>query len=126
MTNKSNVDVAFDIVSASNSPVAFADLWAKVLEIQGLDAEACATKIGDFYSSLLLDGRFINTGDNTWDLRTRYTFDKVTLDINECYSYEDEEAEETDKEEDEEEIEDVEKGEFDEDSDEEKSEYEAE
>lgn len=97
MINKSNMDIAFDIVSASKDAIAFASLWNKLCEMQEYTKEEADNKISSFYTSLLLDGRFINVGDNTWDLRSRYTFDKVTLDVNECYS--DDEIEETDPEE---------------------------
>ena len=90
MVRKSNVDIAFDIISANESPITFADLWAKLCEINEYTEAESTRKIGSFYTSLLLDGRFVNLGDNKWDLRSRYKFDKVTLDVNECYSDEDE------------------------------------
>lgn len=93
MTNKSNVDVAFDIVSANSSPISFKDLWDKICQEQEIAIDVAAKRIGDFYTSLLLDGRFINLGDNTWDLRSRYTFEKATLDTNQCYSDLDDEEE---------------------------------
>ena len=116
MVKKSNVDIAFDIVSANSSPITFADLWAKLCEVNNYTEQEAARKIGSFYTSLLLDGRFVNLGDNTWDLRSRYKFDKVTLDVNECYS------EDEDVEIDPEEIE--EEKEEDESSEEEKQDYE--
>lgn len=33
-----------------------------------------------------MDGRFVNLGDNTWDLRKNNTYDKVHIDINDVYS----------------------------------------
>jgi len=125
MSNKSNVDVAFDIVSANSSPVAFKDLWEKICVEQGITFETAAKRVGDFYTSLLLDGRFINKGDNTWDLRSRYKFEEATLDTNECYSDYDEDEVDT-SELDEEEKEELGE-ELDEDEDdEEKSEFEEE
>ena len=90
MVKQSNADIAYDIVSANGSPITFADLWAKLCEVNNYTEQEATRKIGSFYTSLLLDGRFVNLGDNTWDLRSRYTFDKVTLDVNECYSDDDE------------------------------------
>ena len=116
MVRKSNVDIAFDIISANESPITFADLWTKLCEINEYTEAESTRKIGSFYTSLLLDGRFVNLGDNTWDLRSRYKFDKVTLDVNECYS------EDEDVEIDPEEIE--EEKEEDESSEEEKQDYE--
>ncbi len=83
---KSNLDVAFELVSKKKNPVAFSKLWEEVSQIQGLSEEQANAKAGRFYTSLSLDGRFITLGDNTWDLRERYTFDKVHIDMNEVYS----------------------------------------
>ena len=116
MVKQSNVDIAYDIVSANSSPITFAELWSKLSEINNYSEQDAARKIGSFYTSLLLEGRFVNLGDNTWDLRSRYKFDKVTLDVNECYS------EDEDVEIDPEEIE--EEKEEDESSEEEKQDYE--
>ena len=116
MVKKSNVDIAYDIISTQETKITFIDLWTKFCELNGYSESEKMNRIGSFYTSLLLDGRFVNLGDNTWDLRSRYKFDKVTLDVNECYS-EDEEVE-IDPEENEEEKEDEES------SEEEKQEYE--
>ncbi len=89
MVRKSNVDIAFDIISANETPIAFADLWTRLCEENNYTEADSTRKIGSFYTSLLLDGRFVNLGDNKWDLRSRYKFDKVTLDVNECYSDDD-------------------------------------
>ena len=120
MVKQSNVDIAYDIISANSTPITFAELWSKLSEINGYTEAEANRKIGSFYTSLLLDGRFVNLGDNTWDLRSRYTFDKVTLDVNECYS-EDEEVEIDPEENEDEKTSDDEESE---DSEEEKSDYE--
>jgi DNA-directed RNA polymerase subunit delta len=126
MVDKSNVDIAFDIISKSNEAITFANLWSQLVEEKGYSQEDASSKIGAFYTALLLDGRFINLGDNTWNLRSRYTFDKVTIDVNDCYSEEEEkdpEEIESEKNDDEDFSADLEED-FDE--DEEKSEYEEE
>jgi DNA-directed RNA polymerase subunit delta len=98
MLNKSNVDVAFDIVK-EEGPIAFNDLWKKIVEIQSLDVATQEKLEGSIYTQILLDGRFINVGDNTWDLRTKHTFEEATLDTNECYTEEEDDDEELDPEE---------------------------
>ena len=41
MARQSNVDIAFDIISANESPITFADLWAKLCEVNNYtEAEA--------------------------------------------------------------------------------------
>ena len=97
---KSNLDVAFELVSRKKNPVVFSKLWEEVSQIQGLSEEEAKKRASKFYTALSLDGRFITLGDNTWDLRSRYTFDKVHIDMNEVYSDEADEVEDEDKTED--------------------------
>ena len=80
---KSNLDVAYELVSNKRKPVEFSKLWEEVSQIQGLSEEEAKGKASKFYTALSLDGRFITLGENTWDLRSRYTFDKVHIDMNE-------------------------------------------
>ena len=93
MSNRSLLDVAHEIIIECSSPITFQDLWAKVCEVEGNDVEAKQGKIGKFYTALLTDGRFVNLGYNTWDLRARYTFDKVNIDMSECYTEEEDDRE---------------------------------
>ena len=102
----SNLDVAFELVSNKRKPVEFAKLWEEVCQIQGYSEEETKGKVGRFYTALSLDGRFITLGGNTWDLRSRYAFDKVHIDMNEVYS--DDIDEELDEELDEDEFDDEE------------------
>ena len=114
MFNRSNVDVAFDIVK-EEGPIVFNDLWKKIVEAQNLDVATQEKLEGSIDTQILLDGRFINIGDNTWDLRTKHTFEEATLDTNECYTEEEDEDEELDPEE----IEDLDEEESDKDEDDE-------
>ena len=97
---KSNLDVAFELDSRKKNPVVFSKLWEEVSQIQGLSEEEAKKRASKFYTALSLDGRFITLGDNTWDLRSRYTFDKVHIDMNEVYSDEADEVEDEDRSED--------------------------
>ena len=83
---KSNLDVAYELVSNKRKPVEFSKLWEEVSQKQGLSEEEAKGKASKFYTALSLDGRFITLGENTWDLRSRYTFDKVHIDMNEVYA----------------------------------------
>ena len=57
-------------------------------------------KIGDYYTSLATDKRFILLEDGTWDLRSRHTSDKVikVVDSEEDEDEEDEELKDKDEE----------------------------
>ncbi len=82
---KSNLDVAYDIMQQSESPLTFQKLWEEICKVQGFDEEESQKRMGKFYTNLFMDGRFITLGENTWDLRDRYTFDRVHIDMNDVY-----------------------------------------
>ncbi len=83
---KSNLDVAYDLISSKSEAVSFKDIWEEVVRVQGYDQELARRLMGQFYTNLSLDGRFVTLGENTWDLRSRHTFDKVHIDMNDVYS----------------------------------------
>ena len=72
------------------------DLFKKIIELLELPASTFDQKIGDYYTSLTTDKRFILLEDGTWDLRSRHTSDKIIkMDDDED---EEEELEETEEE----------------------------
>ena len=71
-----------------------ADLFNKIIKLLELPASTFDQKIGDYYTSLTTDKRFILLDDGKWDLRSRYTSDKV-IKVEEI---EDDEEEEEDEE----------------------------
>lgn len=90
-TKKSMVNVAYEVMSKKKKAVEFLKLYDEISQTLGFDEEARAKNISNFYTQLILDGRFVTLGENTWDLRSRHTFDKVHIDMNEIYVEEDEE-----------------------------------
>ncbi len=85
MLNKSMLDIAYDIITTKNAPIAFQEMWDEIVKIQGLNEEDARKKISRFYTNLSLDGRFVTLGENMWDLRSHHTFDKVHIDMNDVY-----------------------------------------
>ena len=87
---ESKTDIAYRLMSKKKKERNFYDLWeevkaelAKVVdpeELENIDED-----ISFFYTNLTLDGRFVNVGDNKWNLRERVTFDKVHIDMNDIY-----------------------------------------
>ena len=74
-----------------------ADLFKKIIKLLDLPESTFDNKIGDYYTSLTTDKRFILLEDGKWDLRSRYTSDKIVkVDDDE---EEEEEEEEIDQEE---------------------------
>lgn len=83
---KSLIEFAFEFVSSQKEPVNFSKIWEYVKSQAGLDDELAAKKAGQFFTNLMLDGRFVTLGENQWDLRSRHTFDKVHIDMKDVYS----------------------------------------
>ena len=86
MSDKSLLDLAYDYVSESKGSVTFKALWKAVVKAKGLTEEEANQKVSQFYTTLLLDGRFVTLGDTKWDLRSRHTFDKVHIDMKDVYN----------------------------------------
>ena len=100
---KSLIEIAFEIQSSRSEPTSFEVLWDLVKKEAGLDDDTAKAKVARFYTNLMLDGRFANLGDNTWDLRIRHKFEQTHHDVNDAYTDvdtrdDDEEEEEENKE----------------------------
>ena len=71
-------------------------LFKKIIKLLELPESSFDEKIGDYYTSLATDKRFIMLEDGTWDLRSRHTSDKVVkvmdTDDDEDESEEDEDS----------------------------------
>lgn len=53
------------------------DLFKKIIKLLELPESTFDAKIGDYYTSLTTDRRFLLLDDGKWDLRSRYTSDKI-------------------------------------------------
>ncbi len=95
---KSNLDVAHEYLLRKNSQVGFLELWEEVCRVQGYETTDTDRK-SKFYTNLFMDVRFITLGDNIWDLRDNYTFDRVHIDMNDVYHNEEDDEEEISEEE---------------------------
>ena len=84
--SKSLIDHAYDFVSKHKDSVHFNDIWDYVKKEAGLSEEEANKKVGQFFTNMMLDGRFITLGENEWDLRERHVFDKVHIDMRDVYS----------------------------------------
>ena len=74
-----------------------ADLFKEIIKLLDLPASTFDTKIGDYYTSLTTDKRFILLEDGTWDLKSRHTSDKnILIDDEEDEDLEDLKEEEVD------------------------------
>lgn len=83
---KSFLEYAYEKISTSKKALSFNEVWDYVAEHAGLDEATKNNKVAQFYTDLMLDGRFVTLGNNTWDLRERQTFDKVHIDMRDVYN----------------------------------------
>ena len=72
------------------------DLFKTITTLLELPSKVFETKIGDYYTTLTTDKRFILLEDGCWDLRDRHTSDKVVIAIDD--DDEIDESENTDEE----------------------------
>ena len=87
----SNKDITYYLLEEDGKSNT-ADLFKKIVQLLELPASTFEDKIGDYYTLLTTDKRFIMLEDGCWDLRSRHTSDKVLK-----VSIEDEEEEDTEE-----------------------------
>ena len=103
----SNKDITNLILEESKKPINTADLFKKIIKLLELPDSVFETKIGDYYTALSTDKRFILLDDGKWDLRRRHTSDKVAKITDE------DEEDDTDSEPEKEEVEEMEEDNYD-------------
>ena len=107
LSNKDITNLLLEEKGKQSTP----DLFKKIIKLLDLPESTFDQKIGDYYTSLTTDKRFILLEDGKWALRSRHTSDKVIKVDDE----EDEDIEEVEEEEQEEETDDFDSFENDED-----------
>lgn len=83
--SKSMLAVALELLTKSEKPMSFFDLFNAVAAELDMNEEEKKAKISQFYTNLSIDGNFVVLSDNTWDLRERVPFEKVHIDMNDAY-----------------------------------------
>ena len=73
------------------------DLFKKIIKLLDLPESTFDNKIGDYYTSLTTDKRFILLDGGKWDLRSRHTSDKI-VKVDDEEDEEEEEEEEIEEE----------------------------
>ena len=86
MNKGSMIEAATAALTAAGKEMRFQDLWAKVREALEITDEEEAERIGHFYTDISLNGKFVVLANNTWDLRSRHTYDAVHIDVKDVYS----------------------------------------
>lgn len=100
----SNKDITEMILEESKRTMNTANLFKKIIKLLDLPESTFEEKIGDYYTSLSTDKRFILLDNGNWDLRSKHTSDKLVKVSSETDDEEDDEdiEDDLDKEEEEE------------------------
>jgi len=80
--NLSYKDIANLIIEQAKKGMNTLELFTNIVNTLELPKSTIDNKIGDFYTSLTTDKRFVLI-DGLWDLRSRHTSDKVIVKIDE-------------------------------------------
>ena len=94
----SYTDLTEMILKENKKPMNTADIFKKICDLLDLSEEEYTSKIGDYYTSLTTDKRFILLDNAEWDLKDKHKVE-IVLDVDD----EEEEEEEYDNEEEEDE-----------------------
>ena len=85
-------DIAELILKDEVATKSTADLFSKICDVLELSKSTFENKIGDFYTALTTDKRFLLLEDGNWDLKSNHSVKKLNLD--DAFDEEDEEIEE--------------------------------
>ena len=83
-----------NLLLEENGKMNTADLYKEIIRLLELPSSTFDAKIGDYYTSLTTDKRFILLEDGLWDLRSRHTSDKAIIPVNDDDEEEDLELDE--------------------------------
>ncbi len=91
----SYTDLTYLLLKENGKSMNTPSIFKEICKLLGYSDEEYATKIGDYYTSLTIDKRFVLLENNEWDIRDRHSVELVMDEEDET----EEEVEETEEEE---------------------------
>ncbi|THF81753.1 DNA-directed RNA polymerase subunit delta [Cohnella fermenti] len=70
------VDLAFEVLKASNTPFYYRDLMMEIAKLRGFSQEQIDEVIAQLYTEINIDGRFACVGSNVWGLKRWYPVER--------------------------------------------------
>lgn len=107
----SYTDIAYEIIKEDKKQINTPDLFREVCNLLELSEEEFESKIGEFFTALTTDKRFILIDSVNWDLKENHVV-KVIVDDGEEDSSDDIEETEEDEEENEEDTDEIEEDDY--------------
>lgn len=97
----SHTDLTYNILTEEKKPLNTPTIFHRICDLLGYNDTDFENKIGDYYTSLTIDKRFIMLDSAEWDLRERHS---VEINLEDEISDEEESEEEIEESEQDEEI----------------------
>ncbi len=91
------IDVAYNYLESTKTEISFQDLWNIVKKELNYSDALASKKISQFYTTLSLDGRFVNLENKNWALKSYCKYDDIAI-VTENYDEDDDEDEENEDE----------------------------
>lgn len=92
MPNKTLQDFAEKVMKKKKKPIDFKKLWDEVCREVNFTEVEKKKKMAKFYNSITLDPRFVQLEKNTWDLKSRQSYNKLKVNVETIDFEEEEEA----------------------------------
>jgi len=73
-------DISYEILKSEKQSKSTVEIFKKISELLDLNEDEFAAKIGDFYTNLTTDKRFLALADGNWDLKERHSTKVVIED----------------------------------------------
>ncbi len=93
----SYTDITYKILKENKKSMTTAALFREICELLELSDSDFDSKIGDYYTSLTLDKRFVLLKNNEWDVRDNHSVEIIIDDEDEEVEESEEENEETEE-----------------------------
>lgn len=103
----SYTDMTYLLIKENKKPMNTPTIFRKICDLLGYSDDEYSAKIGDYYTSLTIDKRFVLLDSNEWDIRDNHSIDVSVEDEDEEDDDEDETTEEEQPEDEEENIDEV-------------------
>ena len=89
----SEADIAYELLKTSKKPMNTSKLFGEVCKLLKIDNDAMMEMIGDFYTNLTTDKRFLLLDSAEWDLKESHSV-KMVIEEDEEESSDEEDGEE--------------------------------
>lgn len=103
----SYTDMTYLLIKENKKSMNTPTIFRKICDLLGYNDDEYSAKIGDYYTSLTIDKRFVLLDSNEWDIRDNHSIDVSVEDEDEEDDDEDETTEEEQPEDEEENIDEV-------------------